>query len=155
MKYIVYVLVGFLFLTSLKATEQNTLSTATFNAEKNNDSMIMIAGLQWHSDINRAYTIAAKENKHVIVMVANEYCPWCRKMKEQTFTDTRIKEKLEKYTLVIMKHTDKSVFKHIPAFNGIVPSLFFMYPKRELIDKVVGYFSADDLLEYINDIEEL
>ncbi len=155
MKYIIYVLIGFLFLISLNATEQNTLSTATFNAERNNDSMITIAGLPWHSDINRAYTVAAKENKHVIVMVANEYCQWCRKMKEQTFTDTRIKEKLEKYTLVIMKHTDKSVFKHIPAFNGIVPSLFFMYPKRELIDKVVGYFSADDLLEYINDIEEL
>ena len=143
MKYIIYVLVGFLFLTSLKATEQN------------NDSIITIAGLQWHSDINRAYTVAAKENKHVLVMVANDYCQWCRKMKEQTFTDTRIKEKLEQYTLVLMKHSDKSVYKHIPVFNGTVPSLFFMHPKRDLIDKIVGYFAADDLLEYINDIEEL
>ena len=140
MNYIVYVLAGFLFLTSLNATDQNTLSTATFNAEKKNDSMITIAGLPWHSDINRAYTVAAKENKHVIVMVANEYCPWCKKMKEQTFTDTRIKKKLEKYTLVIMQHYDKSIRKHIPIYNCTVPSLFFMHYMRELIDKAVGYF---------------
>jgi len=143
MKYIIYVLIGVLFLTSLKATE------------KNNDSMIMIAGLPWHSDINRAYTIAAKENKEVMVMVANEYCPWCRKMKEQTFTDTRINEKLEKYTLVIMQHNDRSVYKHIPIFNRIVPSLFFMNSKRELIGKIVGYFDADELLKDINEIEKL
>lgn len=143
MKYIVYVLVGFLFLTSLKATEQN------------NGNMIMIAGLQWHSDINRAYTVAEKENKHIIVMVANKSCPWCRKMKEQTFTDTRIKEKLEKYTLVIMQHSDRSVYKHIPIFNRAVPSLFFMNSKRELYDKIIGYHTADELLKDINDIEKL
>lgn len=161
MKYIVYLLVGFFFITFAKGTEQKMLNTNTFKvvekkeAQKKEDSIIMIAGLPWHSDIDTAFAIAAKEDKHVIVLVEEDYCKWCKKMEASTFTDARIKEKLAKYTLVSVKRSDKSTIKHIPSFDGTIPSLFFMKPDRELIEAVVGYFIADDFLSYIKEIEEL
>ncbi len=76
-------------------------------------------------------------------------------MKEDTFTDARIKTKLEKYTLVSVKRSDKSAIKHVPSFDGTIPSLFFMKTDRELIEPVVGYFVADDLLSYIKELEDI
>ena len=148
-------------MTFTKGSEQKKLDTDTFKViqeqegQKKEDSIIMISGLPWHSDIDTAFTIAAKENKLVIIMVGEDYCKWCTKMKENTFTDPRIKEKLEKYTLVSVKRSDKSAIKHVPTFDGTIPSLFFMYANREMIEPVVGYFEADDLLSYIQEIEEL
>lgn len=161
MQYIVYLLVGIFFVTFTKGSEQKKLDTNTFNviqeqeSQKKEDSIIMIAGLPWHSDIDTAFTIAAKENKLVIIMVGEDYCKWCTKMKDNTFTDPRIKEKLEKYTLVSVKRSDKSAIKHVPSFDGTIPSLFFMHANREMIEPVVGYFEADDFLSYIQEIEDL
>lgn len=161
MQYIVYLLVGIFLVTFAKGSEQKKFDTDTFKviqeqeSQKKEDSIIMIAGLPWHSDIDTAFTIAAKENKFVIIMVGEDYCKWCTKMKDNTFTDPRIKEKLEKYTLVSVKRSDKSSIKHVPSFDGTIPSLFFMHSSREMIEPVVGYFEADDFLSYIQEIEEL
>ena len=161
MTYIFYLLTGFFFAVSTQAAEESTVSTNTFKtvqeqvSKKTKDSITMIAGLPWHSDIDTAYEIAAKENKHVIIMVEENYCKWCTKMKVSTFTDERIKDKLTKYILVSVKRSDKSAIKHVPEFDGNIPSLFFMKSNRDMIEPVVGYFEADDLLSYINEIEDL
>lgn len=154
MKYIVYLAWGLFFITSAKSADAFDVIKKA-ESQKQEDSIITIAGLAWHSDIDTAFAIAAKENKQVIIMVGEDYCKWCTKMKERTFTDARIKAKLEKYTLVSVKRSDKSAIKHVPTFDGNIPSLFFMNPDRELIEPVVGYFVADDLLSYIKEIEEL
>lgn len=161
MKYIVYLLAGLFFVTFAKGAEAKSVNTNTFKVvqeqevQKKENSIKMIAGLPWHSDIDTAYALAQKENKQVIIMVEEDYCKWCTKMKKSTFTDTRIKAKLEKYVLVAVKRSDKSAIKHVPGFDGNIPSLFFMKSNRDLIEPVVGYFVADDFLSYINEIEDL
>jgi len=144
MKYIVYLILGLSFLTFANCAEK-----------KQEDTITMIMGLPWHSDIDTAFAIASKENRNVIIMVGEDYCKWCTKMKEDTFTDARIKSKLERYTLVSVKRSDKSAIKHVPSFDGTIPSLFFMKTDRELIEPVVGYFVADDLLSYIKELEDI
>ena len=161
MKYIVYLLAGVFFAASAKGAESKSVNANAFkvvqeqDVQKKEDSIKMIAGLPWHSDIDTAYALAQKENKQVIIMVEEDYCKWCTKMKKSTFTDTRIKAKLEKYILVAVKRSDKSAIKHVPSFDGNIPSLFFMKSNREMIEPVVGYFVPDDLLSYIKEIEEL
>ena len=161
MRNIVFLFIGFLFVITAQGSEQKALNTNTFKvvqeqeAQKKEDTIIMIAGLPWHTDIDTAYEIAAKENKQVIIMVGEDYCKWCTKMKVRTFTDPRVKEKFERYILVSVKRSDKSAIKHVPSFDGNIPSLFFMKSNREMIEPVVGYFVPDDLLSYIKEIEEL
>lgn len=161
MKQIVYLLTGFFLLTYSHASEAKSLNSDTFKvlqkqaSQKKEDSLITISGLQWHTNVDTAFDIAAKEKKRVIIMVGENYCRWCTKMKERTFTDARVREKLAAYTLVSIKRSDKSSIKHVPTFDGNIPSLFFMNSDRELIEPVVGYFVADDFLSYIKEIEEL
>jgi len=118
------------------------------------DTVKTISGLTWYLNIENALAQAKEEKKNIIVMVGEDSCRWCKKMKEQTLTDNRIQEKLKAYILVSVKRSDKDALKYLNTFDGNIPSFFFMKDNKELIESIVGYFKADDFLDYINEIEE-
>ena len=135
-----------IFLTPVKTkVTNNTQSTAKLGT---------ITGLSWYTDIDTALYVAQKEQKNVIVMVGEDTCKWCRKMRQRTLTDVRIQKKLQSYILVYLKRSSENIVNNIPDFDGNIPSFFFMKDNRELIESVVGYFTADDFLQYIDEIEE-
>jgi len=116
--------------------------------------MQSIAGLSWYSHIDNALESAQKSHKNLIVMVGEASCRWCKKMKERTLTDEKVKEKMSEYILVSVKRSDKAEVAHVPEFDGSIPSFFFMKDNEEVYDSVIGYFKADDFLRYMNEIEE-
>jgi len=124
------------------------------SAQQSPDKLQTIANLPWHSNVEIAFSKAKKEHENVLIMVGEDDCRWCVKMKERTLTDTRIIEALKKYVLVYVKRSDKEALKYIPQFDGNIPSFFFMTENKETIEPVVGYFNADDFLQYIQEIEE-
>ena len=146
MKYHFFIILSLLFsVYSVSANEEQ---------KKTEDRLSTISGLSWYSDINTAFNIAQQENKNVIVMVGEENCKWCNKMKKRTLTDIRIKDKFQAYILVSIKRSDEVSVKYLPEFDGNIPSFFFMKSNKELIEPIVGYFAADDFLQYIKEIEE-
>jgi thioredoxin-related protein len=118
------------------------------------DKTLKIAGLEWYTDVELGFYIAKKEHKNVIVMVGEDSCRWCKKMKENTLSDPKIQEALQQYILISIKRSDKESVKYVPEFDGNIPSFFFMTEKENMIEPVVGYFNADDFLTYIKEIEE-
>ena len=130
-------------------------TTPISGAQNLPDTVITIGNLSWHSNIKQAFTLAKEQDKDVIVMVGEDSCRWCIKMKKNTLTDRRIQEQMQKYILVSIKRSDKAAVKYVPEFDGNIPSFFFMTNKEEVMDSVVGYFKEDDFLEYIKEIEEL
>jgi thioredoxin-related protein len=119
------------------------------------DTVMTLGNLAWHSNVKEAFALAKKENMQVIIMVGEDNCRWCVKMKKNTLMDNRIQAEMQKYILISIKRSDKEAIKYVPEFDGNIPSFFFMTNKKEVVDSVVGYFKPDDFLEYINEIEEL
>jgi len=119
------------------------------------DTIETLGNLSWHSNVEEAFILAKKENKDVIIMVGEDSCRWCVKMKKKTLTDTRVQEQMKKYVLVSIKRSDKEAVKFVPKFDGNIPSFFFIDKNKELMESVVGYFNADDFTGYIKEIEEL
>ena len=119
------------------------------------DTIETLGNLSWHSNVEEAFILAKKENKDVIIMVGEDSCRWCVKMKKKTLTDTRVQEQMKKYVLVSIKRSDKEAVKFVPKFDGNIPSFFFVDKNKELMESVVGYFNADDFTGYIKEIEEL
>jgi len=144
--------VAILFLGCSEDVKSKRIDNKLQSKEK--DSISTIAGLPWHSDLESAFSLASKENKNVIVMVGEESCRFCKKMKEKTLIDVRIQKKLNNYILVSLKRSDKKSIKYISEFDGNIPSFFFMKSNKEMIEPVVGYFKPDDFLQYIEEIEE-
>lgn len=118
------------------------------------DKIVKISGYRWHTNIDNALLLAKKEHKDMIVMVSEKSCRWCVKMEQRTLVDSRVRKKLKKYILVSVKRSDKKSLKHIPMFDGSIPSFFFLEPDSDFIEAIVGYYEAGTFLEYMNEIED-
>lgn len=112
-----------------------------------------IANMQWYTDIEKAFASAQKAQKNVIVMVGEDDCRYCRKMKEKTLTDPAIADKMKKYILVSLKRSDKESLKALPEFTGNIPSFFVMKANKALIEPIVGYFNPEDFLFLLDELE--
>ena len=123
-------------------------------SEHKTETSTSISGLSWYLNIETALQKAKKEKKSIVVMVGEESCKWCKKMKNRTLIDTRIQAKLKSYILVSVKRSDKEAMKYLPTFDGNIPSFFFMQDNKELIESIVGYYKANDFLDYLNEVEE-
>jgi len=146
-----FILFTLFFVGCSEKTEHKSETSVT---DMKIDTLETISGLTWYPNIEKALQKAKEEKKNVVVMVGENSCRWCKKMKERTLTDSRIQEKLKSYILVSVKRSDKNAIKHLDTFDGNIPSFFFIQNDKELIDSIVGYFKADDFLDYINEIEE-
>ncbi len=119
------------------------------------DTVENLGKLSWYSNIKEAFSLAKKENKKVIIMVGEDSCRWCVKMKKRTLIDRQVQEKMKHYILVSIKRSDKEAVKFVPEFDGNIPSFFFIDENKESMGSIVGYFNKDDFVEYMSEIEEL
>lgn len=92
--------------------------------------------MQWEQNIPRG------NDMPVVVMVEREGCPWCQKMKTQTFNDAMIIKELEGFAVVKM---DQARWNRL-GFETVqsVPTTFFLDHEKRVIKKVVGFWKAQD-----------
>ena len=109
--------------------------------------------LEWIKDVNSAFTLAKKEHKNVMVLVEGENCRWCKKMKYRTLQEETVEKRLEKFVLLKVMREDPSAMSLLPSVKG-VPTIFFMSPKKAVLQEVIGFFDAEDFISYINDVEK-
>lgn len=110
--------------------------------------------LHWETQLDKAFQIAQDEQKNVFVMVEDTHCKWCIKMKRGALSDKRVQERLKQYVLVKVSRGNRDEVNQLELFDDIIPNFYFMTPKREMIENIVGYFRTDDFLGYIKELEE-
>ena len=132
----------------------SNVKTTTQKTGAKEETLGAFVNLNWETDIDHAFELAKKEHKNVMVMIECITCKWCIRMKKEALSDPRVHEKLESYILLKVQRSDKNSTKHLPGFSGAIPSFYFMEPDREVLETVIGYFVAEDFLEYLNDIDE-
>ena len=92
--------------------------------------------MQWEQNIPRG------NDKPVVVLVEREGCPWCQKMKTQTFNDAMIIKELKDFAVVKM---DQARWNRL-GFETVrsVPSIFFLDNEKRVVKKVVGFWEPLD-----------
>jgi len=110
-------------------------------------------GIPWVKDLNTAFKLAKEEKKNVMIMAVSVGCGWCKKIKQHTLSNAMVAKRLENYILVQVDKETPSEREQLPPFKH-VPIIFFMTPQKKMIDNMRGYYTADDFIEYLNEIEE-
>jgi len=110
--------------------------------------------LKWHDTIEDAFKAAKEEHKKVMVLVEDEQCRWCRKMKAGALSDSRVKEKLSKYILLKIDRADQSDMEALPGLRGPIPSFHLMSADKRPLDKLAGYYDTADFLAYLAELAE-
>lgn len=96
------------------------------------------ADAKWQTNIPRG------NDKPVVVMVEKQGCPWCKKMKENTFTNGKVLENLKDFHLVLIgiQRWNRMGFEQVTS----VPTIFFLDNEKRVVKKAVGYWEAGDFL---------
>ena len=115
-------------------------------------SMLMANNIVWQKDLNSALELAKKENRLLMVMIEREDCKWCKKMRYHTLSNDAVVEKLKPFVSIRVAQEAKAVTKQLPKSQG-VPTIFFMYPDKKVIETAVGYFDVEDFLSFFVSIE--
>lgn len=110
--------------------------------------------LTWQNDVKTAFELAQKEQKNVMVMVEDVRCRWCIKMKEGALSNVEVQKNLQKYILLKIDRADNESMESLPGLRGPIPSFHFFTAKKKPIDKIAGYYQAEDFLGYIKEIAE-
>lgn len=99
-------------------------------------SFLAASSIQWETNIPRG------NEKPVVVMVEKQGCPWCKRMKSETFEDANIKASLKEFDLVRIElpRWNRMGFEQVQS----VPTVFFLDKEKRVIKKVVGFWEAGD-----------
>jgi len=111
-----------------------------------------IFGLNWSKNLKTAFTTAKEHNKTVMIFVEGEYCRWCKKLEHRILTSDEIEKRLKNYVLVKLDREDDEMEK-LPEVQG-VPTVFFMTPKKKVLEEIIGYLEVKDFASYIDDVEK-
>ena len=109
--------------------------------------------VQWIGSIEEGFKQAKATGKNLIIMVDSEGCRWCIKIEQETFNDPQVLKKFDNYIMVKVSREDPQSRAKLPEFVH-VPIMFFYQANGELIDDLRGYYTVEDFLGYLQELED-
>ena len=105
-------------------------------------------------DFNAAVQESTRQGKPVMLDFYADWCTYCIKMEDYTFSDNRVQQALDNVTLLqadvtANDATDMALLNHFKLFAP--PAILFFGPNGEerRSYRLVGYMNADDFLEHL------
>jgi len=105
-------------------------------------------------DFNAAVQESTRQGKPVMLDFYADWCTYCIKMEDYTFSDSRVQQALDNVTLLqadvtANDATDMALLNHFKLFAP--PAILFFGPNGEerRSYRLVGYMNADDFLEHL------
>ncbi len=128
------------------------------------DASVPAEGLDWHS-FEEAIDLAKLHKKKVIVDVYAAWCPWCRRLQEEVYTDADVRSYLEKHFVLTRldaeNQEDTLRFREhalTPADLALglgaqgFPTTVFLDEQSDYITRLPGFLEAGEfftVLDYV------
>ena len=99
--------------------------------------------IKWHKSYQDAHTQSLQEQKIIMVMLTTDDCKFCKKLKQETFIDQAIRERLSENYHSVELNKDRDIYPKTLHAKG-VPTIYFLTPQEEVIDYTLGYYDAEE-----------
>ena len=113
---------------------------------------LTLKGVTFLTELTPALESAKTQNKPVFVYARSEYCYWCKKFEEESFTNETIIERLNEIFILVSIDVDK---QHTETRNlrvGGTPTGIFLGPNGTEIKRIRGYVDNGTFLNTINEL---
>ena len=120
--------------------------------DKVDTGTITLHKLTFGTDLGEAFEFATAQDKPVFVYFRSEYCGWCRKFEQETFTNNTAVSKLnENFVLVSLDVNNQK--EKTRGFRLVgTPASVFLYPNSTEISRIPGYTDTESFIVRINQI---
>ncbi|WP_345974693.1 DUF255 domain-containing protein [Sulfurimonas sp. HSL3-7] len=108
--------------------------------------------IEWEDSFAEAKAKAQKEDKIIYALITSETCRWCRKLESTTLEEEKVVENVNtKYAAVALTRGKDT---YPPCLKApMVPMSYFLTPEGRVLYSVPGYWSKDDYLSMMEDVE--
>ena len=108
--------------------------------------------IKWNDSFEAAKAKAQKEDKIIYALITSETCRWCRKLENETLEEKKVINNLNsKYSAVALTR-DKDSYP--PCLKApMVPMSYFLTPEGTVLYSVPGYWTEEDYLSMMGDVE--
>ena len=115
-------------------------------------------GIQWGNNLDSAFTIASNSNKIIMIDFMAEWCPPCKKMDKNTFSNTNIINKSNEFIPVRIdidkqQNIAEQYNGNARKYGGIgIPNILFLDKEKKNIRHIVGFHDVDQLLGIMDSV---
>ncbi len=112
----------------------------------------------WEENLDSAFNLASLSNKTIMIEFMAEWCPPCKRMEKETFTNERVIKRSSEFIFVkidVDKHQDiaKEYKRNAKKYGGIgIPNIIFIDNDKNVIHQTVGFLNADQLITVMNTV---
>jgi len=148
MKKFIYLI---LFLSiSVYSAEINTTKTVIWKGIlKDNHKIIK---LKWLTNYKKAFDIAKKENKIVMIDISKHDCPPCEFMKEVVMSGKEVKYILNKYFVLVSYYPENIPEKFRKQYFNFTPAILFYSKDGKFIK---GIYGARPYKVFLKELKEI
>lgn len=98
-----------------------------------------------------ALKMSVAEKKPIMLTIITTYCPWCHKLKTETFKSPLIESTInDKFITLILNKDSDTIPQGLNA--KIVPTTYFLNSKGEKFSQpAIGFFEAKDFNDFLTE----
>ena len=112
----------------------------------------------WAENLDSSFNLASLSNKIIMIEFMAEWCPPCKRMEKETFSNDRIINKSNEFIFVkvdVDKHQDiaKEYKRNAKKYGGIgIPNILFIDKDKNIVHQTVGFLNADQLITVMDSV---
>ncbi len=111
--------------------------------------------LTWETDWNNTLKQAAQAQRPVFMDFYTDWCPPCKKLAAVTFPDPRMIDYFKKENYLLIKvnpEKDRAAEEKFKVYS--YPTLIVFNPQGVEIDRVLGFRTAEELIEVLEEVKK-
>ncbi len=109
--------------------------------------------IQWHTDLNEAWSQARAEGRPLLMFVVRDGCTYCDQMKSKTYANPRLAAQInESYVTLMIKPKRGSRFASDFKIQGY-PTTLVISPQSKVLDRIKGYIPPQKMRQHLNAAE--
>ena len=109
-------------------------------ADKHHDLSV-----QWHSDMVQAWERTQENDQPMLLFVTADNCGYCAMMKQRTYADNQVVSKIRGSFVPAIIDARKFHDWGGQSVVNIYPTTLIIGPDRQVIEKISGYVSAEEM----------
>ena len=114
--------------------------------------------IHWGYNLDSAFTVASTSNQIIMIDFMAEWCPPCKKMDENTFSNSMIIKKANDFIPIrIDVDNNRTIAEgyngNARKYGGIgIPNILFLDKEKKVIRHIVGFHDADQLMGIMDSV---
>jgi len=105
--------------------------------------------INWQPYSSAAFAKAKKSNKMVLLFGKANWCPWCRRMKNETYSDDSIIKLVNSNFIPVMIDIDDDASIADRFDISVVPVNIILTGDYKVVDSKTGYLSVSQLTSFL------